>query len=265
MRSAMAVVTMWACLVVAMPAQAWTAFGHRLVALLAYDELSPAAKLQVDDLLALEPGADIGSIASWADDVRRTPGYEDTGPLHYVNFPHRSCSYEPARDCEGGGCAIGALERYSAVLADRSQPRETRLEALKFVVHFAGDIHQPMHAGNRDDRGGNRFQVNVKGKGSNLHAVWDHDVLRSSGLSLAAYRTRLAPQVALADVEPMDFTAWALESCRLLDSAALYPRRPGTLPRDYLETHRPFAEGRIALAAARLAALLENRLGAAAK
>lgn len=245
-------------------AHAWTAFGHRLVALLAYDQLSPAAKAQVDGLLVLEPGADIGTIASWADEVRRTPGFEDTGPLHYVNFSYRSCSYAPARDCRDGMCVVGALERYSAALADRALPREKRLEALKFVVHFAGDIHQPMHAGNRDDRGGNRFQVKVKGKGSNLHAVWDHDLLQSAGLNLAAYRARLAPQVASAAIAPMDFTAWALESCRLLDDEGVYPKRPGKLSNAYLDAHRPLAEARVVLAAARLAALLESRLGAVA-
>jgi len=241
-------------------AHAWTAFGHRLVALLAYDQLSPAARAQVDGLLVLEPGADIGTIAPWADEVRRTPGYEDTGPLHYVNFPHRTCAFAPARDCRDGACVVGALERYSAALADRALPREKRLEALKFVVHFVGDIHQPMHAGNRGDRGGNQFQVRVGEEGSNLHAVWDYHLLKSAGLRLKQYRRELAPRVAAAEPSPLDAAAWAEASCALLDSASIYPFRPGKLPHGYLDQKRPLAERQIVLAAARLAVLLEKAL-----
>ncbi len=248
-------------LTLATAAHGWTAFGHRLVAQLAYDRLSPATRAQVDALLALEPGADIRNIASWADEIRKQPGFEATGTLHYVNFPYRSCAYEPARDCPDGACVVAALDRYSTALGDRTLPGEKRLEALKFVVHFAGDIHQPMHAGNRDDRGGNRFQVNVNGQGSNLHAVWDYDLLKSAGLDLSGYRDRLASRVAASATEPMAFRDWALESCRLLDADGVYPRRPGKLPKGYLDAHRPQAEARVAQAAARLAALLEQRLG----
>ena len=244
-------------------AHAWAAFGHRLVALLAYDHLSPAAKGEVDALLALEPGADMGTIASWADEVRRTPGYEDTGPLHYVNFPDRSCSYAPARDCTGGACVVGALERYSAALEDRALPGEKRLEALKFVVHFAGDIHQPMHAGNRGDRGGNQFQVRIGEEGTNLHAVWDYHLLKSAGLRLEQYRRELAPRVAATETSPLDAATWAEASCALLDSAAVYPPRAGRLPGGYLERQRPLAESRVVLAAARLAALLDRALATA--
>lgn len=243
------------------PAMAWSAFGHRLVALLAYDQLSPTARSQVDALLALEPGADIATIAPWPDEIRKNPGYEHTGPFHYVNFPAGSCQYAAARDCPGGACISAALPRYQAVLGDPGNPAQERLEALKFVVHLAGDVHQPMHAGNRDDRGGNQFQVRVGKEGTNLHAVWDYHLLKSSGLRLNQYRRELAARVAATEHGPLDAVAWAEASCKLLDSAAIYPRRPGTLPRGYLDQQRPLAEQQIVLAAARLAALLESSLG----
>ena len=245
---------------VALPAQAWTAFGHRLVGQLAQERLSPQARAQVDALLAAEPGADLGTIASWADEVRDTPAYRHTAPLHYVTFRDGVCRYEAARDCPDGACIVGALERYVRVLGDPGRPEAERREALKFVVHFTGDVHQPMHAGNRDDRGGNRFQVNIDGKGSNLHSVWDFNLLVSAGLNARRYRERLAPQVAQAQVQPMRFALWAEESCALLDQPGVYPARPGRLPTGYLDAHRPLAEQRLARAAARLAALLEATL-----
>lgn len=242
------------------PAQAWSAFGHRLVALLAQDQLSAPARAELDALLAREPGADIGTIASWPDEIRSQPGYEHTGPFHYVNFKDGTCRYVAARDCPQGACIVAALPHYEAVLADRSQPAARRLEALKFLVHLVGDVHQPFHAGNRDDRGGNRFQVRVGKQGTNLHGVWDYHVLNSAGLNLYAYHKRLAPRVAATPTGSMDVVDWAEDSCALLDNEQLYPRRPGRLPAGYLTHKRPVAESQIVLAAARLAAVLEAAL-----
>ncbi|MFA5685032.1 MAG: S1/P1 nuclease [Lysobacteraceae bacterium] len=250
----------WLCLATT-PAQAWTAFGHRLVGELAQSRLSPAAQAQVDALLATEQGADtLAGIAAWADSVRDLPAYRATAPLHYVNFRDARCQYRPQRDCPRGDCVVAALARHAKLLADEGNPVPVRLEALKFVVHLVGDIHQPLHAGHRDDRGGNRFQVNLAGKGSNLHAVWDFDLLTSAGLGFAAYRQRLAPRLAQTPAGALDPRAWAEESCKLLDAEAIYPPRPGKLPADYLDRHRPLAEQRIVLAAARLADLLEQAL-----
>lgn len=242
------------------PALAWSAFGHRLVALLAYDQLSPPAKAQVDALLALEPGADIGTIAPWPDEIRSNPGYENTGPFHYVNFRDGSCQYVAARDCPGGACIIDALSRYLAVLGDAEKPAGERLEALKFVVHLVGDAHQPLHAGNRDDRGGNRFQTRVGSEGTNLHAVWDFHVLNSAGLGLDDYRQRLAARVAQTPAAALDVVAWTEASCRVLDADRLYPPRPGKLPKGYLERMRPVAQAQIVLGASRLAGTLEQAL-----
>lgn len=109
---------------IATAAHGWTTFGHRLVAQLAYDRLTPATRAQVDALLALEPGADIRNIASWADEIRKQPGFEATGTLHYVNFPYRSCAYEPARDCPDEACVVAALDRYSTALGDQHAARQ---------------------------------------------------------------------------------------------------------------------------------------------
>lgn len=261
MRSTVAVMVMAAVTMMASaPVQAWSGFGHRLVGLLAQEQLSEGARAQVDMLLEDEPGADLGTIAAWADEIREQPEYRSTAPFHYVNFPPNSCDYQPARDCPEDACIIAALERYRDVLADASQPLEVRREALKFVVHFTGDVHQPMHAGNRGDRGGNRFQVNIDGKGSNLHAVWDFHLLNSAGLKMKQWRERLTPRVTAADVTTMQVADWAEESCAALEAPGVYPNRAGQLPDAYLETHRPIAEQRVVLAAARLAALLEQAL-----
>jgi len=122
-----------------------------LIAAEAQQLLTPAARAEVDRLLALEPGATLASISTWADETR-SPG---TASWHYVNFPRDAgCAYEAPRDCPGDACVVGAIARQEAVLTSTAADAE-KLVALKYLVHFVGDVHQPLHAGYADDKGGN--------------------------------------------------------------------------------------------------------------
>ena len=253
----------WMLLVVlsslAPAAQAWSEFGHRLVGELAWRQLSPGARAQVDELLRGEAEPTLAGVAAWPDTIRELPGYEHTGPFHYVRINDPACVFERARDCRDESCVVGAIERYRAVLADRSRPRAERAEALKFVVHFVGDVHQPLHAGHRADKGGNDFQINLGGEGTNLHSVWDYHVLRSANLDFDGWVAKLATPPAV----PMRSSPaqWAEASCRATNEADFYPRRPGKLSPGYLQAHRALAERRLREAAAELAAVLETALG----
>ena len=153
---------------------AWGAQGHQVVATIALARLSAPARAEVDRLLSLEPGATLASIATWADENRDPP----TASWHYVNFPRNSCRYDAKRDCPDGQCVVEAINRQAEVLASRAPDRE-RLLALKYVVHFVADVHQPLHAGHADDRGGNTYQLRAFGDGTNLHALWDFGLIRS--------------------------------------------------------------------------------------
>ena len=252
-------------------AQAWSRQGHQLVGELAERQLSPAALAEVQALLEGEPDPSLAGVSTWADEIRaeKTALGELSRRWHYVNIPGKDCDYAPARDCPDGECVIGAINAQFAVLADASKPREERAQALKFLVHFVGDAHQPMHAGHPHDRGGNNHQLNYRGKGApdgegtNLHGVWDYWILQSAGLDNDAYAARLEalpplppdPAAGLGNAAQ----AWTLESCRLIQSASIYPprRRIGDA---YLDRHRPLAEQRVRLAADRLAGLLEDAL-----
>ena len=168
------------------------------------------------------------------------------------------CVFEHSRDCRGEDCVVGAIERWRGVLADKARPRAERAEALKFVVHFVGDVHQPLHAGHRGDKGGNDFQVNLRGEGTNLHAVWDYHVTRNVDLDFDGWARRLAADPAkAAGTSPAQ---WAEASCKLTNGPGFYPARPGKLAPAYLESHRGLAEQRLRAAAAELAALLETAL-----
>lgn len=270
-------------LLLAPSAWAWSALGHRMVGALAERHLTQPAEAQVRMLLAGEPDPTLAGVAVWADALRddEPERFKQTSRWHYVNYPKRQCDYVAARDCPDGDCVIGAIERQRAILADDTRPREARRDALKFLVHLVGDIHQPMHAGNRDDLGGNRFQISLRTDiapekyardkyvdgvmGTNLHAVWDYYVLAERGLDLEQYTDTLdaLPWQPSTDAGTSSSPeAWAAESCRLIDSRKLYPPpQEHKMDSRYLDAMRPLAEQRVRQAAYRLAALLNGALG----
>ena len=244
------------------PAWSWGPEGHRIVADLAEAQLRPAALAETRRLLAGEAEPTLPGIASWADELRKEQAGAN-GRWHYVNFLGGDCDYVPPRDCPNGQCVVAAINRNFLVLSDRTRPDAERRDALKYLVHFVGDVHQPLHATSRKDKGGNDHQVSLDGKGSNLHSVWDRALLASRGLDARAYAQALAKSPAL----PADPSArsdrpaveWALESCRIVRDGGLYPPTRRIDP-SYLQAHRPQAELRLRQAGARLAAMINHAL-----
>lgn len=145
--------------------------------------------MAVEDLLR---GQSLKDVATWADEIKRRPEYRFTSRLHYVNpeddEPAR-CGYEYKRDCPNGNqCIIGALFNYTRRIENESTsvsknsndttllPKPARIEALKFLVHFVGDLHQPLHVSGRL-RGGNGANIRFFGAKTNLHSLWDGKLL----------------------------------------------------------------------------------------
>ena len=158
---------------------------------------------------------------------------------------------------------VEAIRKQTEILADRSRPREQRLQALKFVVHFVGDVHQPLHAGYAHDKGGNDVQINLNGRGSNLHSLWDSGMLNSAGLDENAWLQRLkALPLAVTLSQPAlppDSIGWAETSCRIALQPGFYPRKP-TIDDEYVQTWRPEAEAQLRRGGTHLAALLNAAL-----
>ena len=243
-------------------AQAWGVEGHEVVATLAESRLRPATRAEVERILAQggESHAELYRIANWADH-HKSP---QTGPWHYVNFPRGDCHYMAERDCPEGQCIVQALRREVKLLAHPSAATtpEQRLHALAYVVHFVGDIHQPLHAGYGDDRGGNSFTLQRFMQASNLHALWDAGIIRYWGLERDALAQRLSRFSSAAEQALQ--TPWrpenvAEESCGIVASPGFYPdTRTGS---NYIDKFTPVLEDRLQMAAARLAQLLNQTLG----
>lgn len=248
------------------PAHAWGKLGHRLVAQLAERDLTPAARAEVTRLLAGEPDPTLAGVATWADELREQD--PDLGrrsaPWHYVNIGESNCRYSAPRDCPGGNCVVEAVRTQTAILADHSRPQAERAQALKFVVHFVGDAHQPMHAGYGHDKGGNNEQISFRRRGTNLHAFWDSGMFNSQQLSGDAWLARIGARAPSAGAQgpaalPPDAAHWVEAACRIAVAPGVYPPR-ARIGEDYVTAQLPRMEQQVRDAGARLAAVLNAAL-----
>ena len=246
----------------ATPAPAWGPLGHKMVGAMAEQQLSPALRERALALLAQDPvddGPHLADVANWADAVRGShdPRYTDSYRWHWIRF-NGSCHFDAAKQCEGGQCVNAAIDRFAARLGDPALTPAQRAEALRFLVHFVGDVHQPMHAGYRNDRNGFDVSLHYRGEPWSLHGVWDYVLLDSHGKDADAYAAELM-RTPLPAPGSLEATDWAEESCRLAWDGKVYPETE-TLSESWVDGHRALAEQRVRLAAARLAALIERAL-----
>lgn len=249
---------LWAAgLSLPLPALAWGVQGHRLVAEIAQDQLSGSARARVQALLATEGLSALADIAFWADE-HRNPA---TAPWHYINFPRDSCVYVAERDCPDGRCVVQAITRQTEALARASDTAQA-LTALKYLVHLVADVHQPLHAGYQDDRGGNSYQLQAFMLGSNLHALWDSGIIHHLDDTDLHWRSRVRQLATRESGRAANAPLWtpaqaASRSCTLVGQPGFYPPRRVGL--DYIDAQSPLLEQQLALAARSLADLL-NRI-----
>ncbi len=250
----------------ATPEYRWGADGHRIIAEIALARLSPEVARETRHLLG---GQNITDVASWADAVRSQ--LPSTGPWHYVDIQLTDSSYIPSRDCANDECVIAAVATQVAILADRSRPDSARAGALKFVVHFVGDLHQPLHAGERHDKGGNDVKVTFNGKATNLHALWDSGLLLSFGQTDAEIVQQLTEEISrrsardIAAVSGGTVVSWVMESHDIARDV-VYHNLPSSLDITpaYADAARPVIYERLLRGGVRLGATLEEALGGAA-
>ncbi len=164
------------------PSRAWGIHGHRIVAYLAQGLLSDNSLVEVASLIGSQT---LPEIATWADEVDHTPAYAWSKCMHYIDASGETCSVSVLHDCASGCCVLAAIGNYTDRLfnAENLYNETERNEALKFVVHLMGDLHQPLHAGSKVNQGGNALHVLVEfnegrpetllSEAANLHAVWD--------------------------------------------------------------------------------------------
>jgi hypothetical protein len=243
--------------------------GHRTSVLLAEHKLCAAARGEIADL---SDGQPLSELALWADRVRDDPAWERAVPWHYINFPDlpRGAGLKQARAAIDAfhhppeGDVLTAIVRFTAALADRSKPHEERAEALRFVVHFVVDVHQPLHVSRASDGGGTEVEVRVGDDVRSLHGFWDTTVFNRRGVPPEQFAEELdAAFEAVPDARAHDPPAqWAAESLALRPTVYSFTPAQGPAPLDdaYRGMAKRIAEQRLVLASARLAATLNGAL-----
>jgi hypothetical protein len=213
------------------PAGAWGFYAHQQTARIAEANVAPEVRAKIRRLLAYEkqlgtpdcPLKTLADAAVWADCVRSEGwrwGY--TAAWHYRTAPICQ-AFNPRANCSGGACVTAQITRAHRILADESLPAPIRLEALAFMVHFAGDVHMPLHSGDNEDRGGNDREADYGIIPSlNLHWIWDGPLAEraiSDPADPVVRRYSAAERAELAGGVPDD---WGRESWEIARSF-VYP------------------------------------------
>ncbi len=238
------------------PAFSWGQKGHDTTAAIAERNLTPTAKHALDSLLE---GKSIVYWANWLDNASHTPQYAYTKTWHYKNIDE-GYSYEKAPLLESGDI-VRALERQILIAQDSTRSVEDRRLAIKMIVHFLGDIHQPMHLGHASDRGANNVGVKFFNRDTNLHSVWD------SNLPEAAHKWSFTEwsdqidrptQVEKNEILKGTISDWAKETFNIC--TRVYEETPqGTnISYDYIAKWTPTIENQFLKGGLRLADILNS-------
>jgi len=269
------------CLI-ATPAYSYWEYGHETVAGIAWQQMRPDTRRAVAQLLRQErlldtPTCPVGTIEQasvWADCVKYDERFNYAASWHYQNV--NVCKpFDLKGACKDGHCVSAQVERNARLLADRTVPQRERLMALAFLVHFVGDLHQPMHAGDNADLGGNKVPMNyglIGGK-TNLHGVWDGWLAEraittppagTKGL-LASVPADERDRIATGSVEDWSREQWG--KSRTLAYGTLFgdpcgerSKRP-TLTEAQVQALIPAVRGNVLAGGLRLARLLDDALG----
>lgn len=231
--------------------------GHRIVASLAYQHLSPEAKAAVLEILGDEL---MEEASTWPDEMRSSPDPyfgRTAAPFHYVNMPDGVTYNESEKNPVGD--AVTALAAFSETLKDTNKSKEERALALRYIIHIIGDLHQPLHAGRAEDRGGNRIDVDWFEERTNLHVVWDERLIQHKQLSYSEWVTFLSPKIKPEHVTewqnstPVD---WVDELVSYRGDIYNYPAQ--ILEWDYVYKFTPLLKSQLSKGGVRLAGYLNQ-------
>ncbi|KAI1823881.1 nuclease S1 precursor [Xylaria intraflava] len=267
-------------------ALAWGAMGHETVGYIASNFVAASTKSYFQDLLGDTSDDYIASVAPWADTYRYTSAGEFSAPFHYIDAndsPPSSCSIDFDRDCGSEGCVVSAIQNYTTILLDGRYSDANHQLAAKMIIHFVGDIGQPLHC-EALDVGGNSIDVSYGSDDTNLHAVWDSSIPESisGGSSLSSAKSwadTLTTQiksgdykslagdwvtdlsVATADDRKATALVWATEAnadvCTTVLKGGVSAVKDKDLSGDYTTTATPVVELQIAKQGYRLAKFLD--------
>lgn len=234
----------------------WGKTGHRATAEIAENHLNKKAQKAIDDLL---DGYGLAFVANYADDIKSDNEFRKYGPWHYVNIDPEEDTYLEAEASEEGDL-VQAVRKCVAVLKDKNASREDKQFHLKMLVHFVGDLHQPFHAGHSEDKGGNDIQVRWFNDGSNIHRVWDSEMINFYQMSYTelAINTQDLTQNQISKIQNGKLLDWVYESRDLAESLYSGVENGDKLGYRYMYDQMPTVLSQLQKGGLRLAKILND-------
>lgn len=237
----------------------WGQNGHRAIGKIAQEHLTKKARKEIEKILN---GKSLALVSTFSDEIKSDKKYSHFGPWHYVNLPAGEMQYN-AETANSDGDLLAALRKSKQVLSDPKSPREEKEFYLKMLVHFMGDLHQPLHAGRGEDKGGNDIQVRWFGDGTNLHSVWDTKMIESYNMSyteLASNAEDLTKQV-VQRIASGSFEDWMYESKELSNQVYDSVEIGENLSYRYMYDWFPVVQKQLQIGGIRLAEVLNDIYG----
>ncbi|MDB5124891.1 MAG: Nuclease [Mucilaginibacter sp.] len=238
---------------------AWGTQGHRICGQIASTYLTPKARLAIAQILGNESLALAGN---WADFIRSDANYSYLAPWHYVDFD-KVYTYPEMMDYLSHDKNVDAYTKLQFLINELKKKdisKENRLLYLHMLIHLVEDVHQPMHAAHADDKGGNDFKLNWFNNPTNLHSVWDSQLIEFQQLSYTEYASAINHTTAAerAEWQAAPVSKWIFESNQITEK--LYTEiKPGdTLNYKYNFTHIDIVNQRLLKAGVRLAGILNQ-------
>jgi len=241
-------------------AHAWSQNGHRIVAKIAENHLTQSTQHAI---LPLLEGEKLAEVSTWPDEMRSNPAtfwQKESGKYHYVNISKASdfkpSTYNISADIGKVTDAYALILKATSVLKSPSTSLKDKRFYFKFLVHVVGDIHQPMHVGRSEDRGGNRIKVKFFGKQTNLHSLWDGLLVKNQNLSFSEFTNFIDTNdktiiSKYLNSQPSD---WILESFYIAEK--LYDIGDADYRYNYVYEQTPVVKQRLTQGGIRLAGLL---------
>ncbi|MBI1768363.1 MAG: S1/P1 nuclease [Bacteroidetes bacterium] len=234
----------------------WGPTGHRAVGLVASNHLSAKAKKNIIKILGQNS---LSEVSNWMDDIRSDSAYKDMGDWHWVTIETGKTYDQSPKNPKGD--VIATIERIVAELKKHTLDKKTEEEYLKMLVHLVGDIHQPLHVGCCDDQGGNKVKVKWFRNDSNLHSVWDSNMIDDTKLSYTEFTSYLdePDHATIASWQKNSVRQWVDESMSFRKQ--VYEIGDGNLNYKYSYKNLSTAKQRILQAGIRLAGILNEIYG----
>ena len=233
----------------------WSATGHRTVGQIASQYLTPKAKREIKRLLNKES---LALVSTYADDIKSDKRYNKFYTWHYINMP-LDADYDVSKQNPEGDLVSG-IAYCKSVITDKNASDEDKAFYLKLLIHFIGDLHQPMHVGLEEDKGGNDFKVKWFYSDTNLHSVWDRKMIDDYGMSyseLAKNRDYLSKD-QIKELQKGTVIDWVNETHKLTREVYAYTKEGDNLRYEYSYKFMNVARKQMQLAGIRLAKTLND-------